>query len=457
MTRLSDEAALIDLAEKILVYYKRVGDQQPAAAVTLMIVEHLYYKHDSHAAAVHKAHLFNSKWGQYQDLHPASLGKIVATTENDATKTHPASYLGNPTVAASVYSAEKKMDDFCNFIFKYGDERNKTRALLCGVYHHALHDRYYQARDMFLISHIQDFIEKAEVKTQILYNRAVVTLGLSAFRMGLFQKAHDCLSNICTGRVRELLAQGQMKWAEKDPEQEKLERRRQMPYHMHINPDLLECCHLTCAMILELPQLARHSIFQQNIISRHFRKHLHGYSKQVNTRYTRYTICTLYTRYTQYTLYTPYTLNILYTHYTLYSMNLLKPIFSLENKIQAALLGGIGGVDVKDVTDELANLKNEPCVIYTYGLSPFSTEAISVLEAAGAKFEKRELGLEWFLLGPQASVMRLELENLTGQSSLPHVFIGGESIGGLSTGTPGLAALVESGELATKLKKAKAL
>ena len=316
MTRLSDEAALIDLAEKILVYYKRVGDQQPAAAVTLMIVEHLYYKHDSHAAAVHKAHLFNSKWGQYQDLHPASLGKIVATTENDATKTHPASYLGNPTVAASVYSAEKKMDDFCNFIFKYGDERNKTRALLCGVYHHALHDRYYQARDMFLISHIQDFIEKAEVKTQILYNRAVVTLGLSAFRMGLFQKAHDCLSNICTGRVRELLAQGQMKWAEKDPEQEKLERRRQMPYHMHINPDLLECCHLTCAMILELPQLARHSIFQQNIISRHFRKHLHGYSKQVNTRYTRYTICTLYTRYTQYTLYTPYTLNTPYTHYT---------------------------------------------------------------------------------------------------------------------------------------------
>jgi glutaredoxin-related protein len=161
--------------------------------------------------------------------------------------------------------------------------------------------------------------------------------------------------------------------------------------------------------------------------------------------------------YKLYTLYTPYTLNILYTHYTLYSMNLLKPIFSLENKIQAALLGGIGGVDVKDVTDELANLKNEPCVIYTYGLSPFSTEAISVLEAAGAKFEKRELGLEWFLLGPQASVMRLELENLTGQSSLPHVFIGGESIGGLSTGTPGLAALVESGELATKLKKAKAL
>lgn len=138
-------------------------------------------------------------------------------------------------------------------------------------------------------------------------------------------------------------------------------------------------------------------------------------------------------------------------------MNLLKPIFSLESKIQAGVLGAVGGVDSEEVISELTAVKDTPCVIYTYGLSPFSTEALAVLENTGCKFEKRELGLEWFLLGPRASVLRLELENLTGQSSLPHVFIGGESIGGLSTGTPGLAALVESGELETKLKKAKAL
>ena len=78
-------------------------------------------------------------------------------------------------------------------------------------------------------------------------------------------------------------------------------------------------------------------------------------------------------------------------------MQLLGPIFSLENKLQGALLGAIGKVDVNEIREELDNLKSEPCVIYTYKLSPFSTEAIAVLEAAGAKYEKREVGREWLL------------------------------------------------------------
>jgi translation initiation factor 3 subunit C len=262
VVRLSDEASLIELSESILAYYKRVGDLKAATVVSLMILEHTYYKHDSHALAVERAHLFNKTWGKYSDLHPASISKTSPNSddENGRQHIHPASFLGNPTVSIPDLDISKKIEDLSSFIYKNGDERLKTRALLCCVYYHALHDRYYQARDLFLISHVQDYIEKAEVRTQILYNRAVVTLGLCAFRMGMFQKAHDCLSGICSGRVKELLAQGQAKWVDKDPEQEKLERRRQIPYHMHINPDLLECCHLTCAMILELPNLARSPI-----------------------------------------------------------------------------------------------------------------------------------------------------------------------------------------------------
>ena len=127
-------------------------------------------------------------------------------------------------------------------------------------------------------------------------------------------------------------------------------------------------------------------------------------------------------------------------------MALLGPVFTLENKLQAAALGAIGGVDSSDVKQEIEDDIKAPCVIYTYGLSPFSTEAVALLEAKGANFEVKELGPEWFLLGPRASVKRAELEAMTGQSSLPHVFIGGEHVGGLATG-PGIATLDEDGEL----------
>ena len=284
VVRLADEAALVELSELVRGYFLRVNDLRAAAIVSLLHVEHLYYKHDTIAAAVNRAHVFNKTWGKYVDLHPASMGKLASAADPktaSADKTHPASFMGNPVVTVTAQDAAAKLEELCQFIFKHGDDRSRTRALLCSVYHHALHDRFHRARDMFLISHIQDVIEKADTKTMILYNRALVTLGLSAFRLGLVQKAHDCLAGICSGRVRELLAQGQARWPEKDPEQEKLERRRQMPYHMHINPDLLDCVHLTSAMLLELPNLARGNLnTHQNIVSKQFRKFMGGYNRQ---------------------------------------------------------------------------------------------------------------------------------------------------------------------------------
>lgn len=275
----------MELAEVVLGHYLRVGDSKSAALVSQLIVDHMYYKHDSHAVAVRRAHLFNKTWGRYGDLHPACIGKIAAPAGGkypSASAVHPASFLGNPTVNPPPFNPGQRLQELCTYIFKYGDKRIKTHALLALVHHHALHDRYYKARDLLLISHISEFADKFDIKTQILYNRAIATLGLCAFRLGLYQKAHDCLTGICSGRVKELLAQGLQRWADRDPEQEKIERRRQMPFHMHINPDLLELCHLASAMILELPHLARSSNgAHQTVVSRIFRKYLSGYSKQV--------------------------------------------------------------------------------------------------------------------------------------------------------------------------------
>ena len=135
-------------------------------------------------------------------------------------------------------------------------------------------------------------------------------------------------------------------------------------------------------------------------------------------------------------------------------MSLLKPVFKIEAEIQAAVLGAIAKVDKEDVVAEINDLKTKnKALIYTYGLSPFSSEAVNILEGTDYQFTQIEFGAEWFLLGGKASVTRValseEVEN--GASSLPKIFIGGTCIGGCSE----LASLKESGELDSLLQNAK--
>lgn len=140
------------------------------------------------------------------------------------------------------------------------------------------------------------------------------------------------------------------------------------------------------------------------------------------------------------------------------AMPILGPVFSVEADVQAAVTN-LGGYDAELIQSEISSTINSaPVVIYTYGLSPFSTEALSILESTGCKYENVELGAEWFALGPNGSAKRVELRKLYGQGSLPACFIGGEYVGGLTTGADGgLAGLVERDELVPKLRKARAL
>jgi glutaredoxin-related protein len=124
-------------------------------------------------------------------------------------------------------------------------------------------------------------------------------------------------------------------------------------------------------------------------------------------------------------------------------MSWLKPIFGAQAQLQATILGG--SVDKADVIAEIeAEAMANKILIYTYGLSPFSTEAVAILKSSGYEFKNIELGAAWFLMGGKNSVKRLALAKYadSGATSLPKVFIGGKCIGGCAE----LSSAVESGE-----------
>jgi translation initiation factor 3 subunit C len=176
----------------------------------------------------------------------------------------------------------------CVHLYKAGNSLLRTRAMLSHIYHHALHNDFHTARDMLLMSHLQESIHSADVATQILYNRTVVQLGLCAFRSGLIKEAQATLQDIfTTQRVKELLAQGvhQQRFQVLTPEQEKAEKQRQLPFHMHINTELLEAAFLVSSMLIEIPLLASidSEELKRKAISKPFRRLLDFADRQVFT------------------------------------------------------------------------------------------------------------------------------------------------------------------------------
>ena len=102
------------------------------------------------------------------------------------------------------------MDKLCKFIYANDStDRLRTQAILCHIYHHSIHDRWFDARDLILMSHLQESIDSSDIPLQILYNRTMVQVGLCAFRVGNIKEAHAALLDIQVGnRAKELLAQG---------------------------------------------------------------------------------------------------------------------------------------------------------------------------------------------------------------------------------------------------------
>ncbi|CAH0402772.1 unnamed protein product [Chilo suppressalis] len=239
--RLKDEVRVSALIDRVCQVVERDGTPQEICRAYLRKIDHLYYKFDPRAVR--------------KDLPPGEETTI------------------------------KKMERLCKFIYANDEsDRLRTRAILSHIYHHALHDNWFQARDLLLMSHLQENVQHSDPSTQILYNRTMANLGLCAFRRGNVKEAHGCLAELMmTGKPKELLAQGLLpqRQHERSKEQEKIEKQRQMPFHMHINLELLECVYLVSAMLIEIPYMAAHEFdARRRMISKTFYQNLRASERQ---------------------------------------------------------------------------------------------------------------------------------------------------------------------------------
>ena len=189
-----------------------------------------------------------------------------------------------PTVSSKLTSFTTRVPprvlihSLCVYIYGRDSALYRARAVLFHIFNHAVHGRFQEARDLLLMSHLQDLISNMDVVTQILYNRAVMQVGLAAFRRGYIAECQAILAEMfSTQRQKELLAQAINRYNNLlTPEQELIEKRRLLPFHLHLNIELLEAAYLTSCMLIEIPLLASADTEEQRrrIASKTFKRHL---------------------------------------------------------------------------------------------------------------------------------------------------------------------------------------
>ncbi|KAJ3793544.1 eukaryotic translation initiation factor 3 subunit 8 N-terminus-domain-containing protein [Lentinula aff. detonsa] len=254
--RLKDEKTLYSTICRAQAFYEQTKQDDPLSRVIMRRLEHIYSKPDA----------------------------VIQALESSAESADVKPYI----TLASKGSTSGLIHSLCVYLYRSGNSLHRTRAMLSHIYHYALLNDFHTARDMLLMSHLQESIHSADVATQILYNRTVVQLGLCAFRSGLIKESQATLLDIfTTQRVKELLAQGvhQQRYQVLTPEQEKAEKQRQLPFHMHINTELLEAAFLVSSMLVEIPLLASidSEELKRKAISKPFRRLLDFADRQVFT------------------------------------------------------------------------------------------------------------------------------------------------------------------------------
>ncbi|QLG72946.1 hypothetical protein HG535_0E00300 [Zygotorulaspora mrakii] len=134
----------------------------------------------------------------------------------------------------------------------------RKRAILYHVYFSALNIDFNTAKTMLISSKVQAYINNSDPSLQILFNRVVVQLGLAAFKLCLIEDCHQVLNELlASSHLREILGQQTLQRVTANSTSSSADEREQLclPYHQHINLDLIDLVFMTCSLLIEVPQM----------------------------------------------------------------------------------------------------------------------------------------------------------------------------------------------------------
>lgn len=237
LERLRDEQKIYNLILRTQLYLESTTpDEEKIRLLTRPFIkrlDHIYYK-------------------------PIKLSQAIETTAwkqlpNDLNS----SYIPFKGEASEDYITEL-VQTLTELLKKNDDIAIKKRATLYQVYYHALNKDFEESKNMLLESNVQQNINKAEPSLQILFNRVVVQLGLSAFKLSLIEDCHQILNELLSAtHLRELLGQQTLQRLSSHSSFSSDDKTKLcLPYHQHINLDLIDLVFMTCSLLIEIPQMA---------------------------------------------------------------------------------------------------------------------------------------------------------------------------------------------------------
>lgn len=160
------------------------------------------------------------------------------------------------------------------------DIKTSIKSFLAIIYYKSNNNNFNEAYEMFISTNLSEIINNLkDIYIKNLYNRTLISLGLSAFKQCNFEKSNYFLSPLCslgTHKLRDNLFQLNERLSYLSKE----DKRKVIPYTMTINIDEIETCYYLSSLLINSDKILYKKIGMKPFDS-FFNSQIESFQKQI--------------------------------------------------------------------------------------------------------------------------------------------------------------------------------